>query len=65
MNDCPLAINATAVTAKNNSNSPVRSGYASNAALPPPEKDGEHFRNMSLHRSRRIVVQLIFAAAFS
>ena len=40
MGDCPLVVNATAVTSKNNSNSPAPA-YASNAALPLPETDGE------------------------
>lgn len=43
MNDCPLVINATAVTAKSNSNSPAPA-YASNAALPLPRYDGEIVR---------------------
>jgi hypothetical protein len=40
MGDCPLVINSTAVTSKSNSNSPAPA-YASNAALPLPENDGE------------------------
>lgn len=40
MNECPLVISATAVTAKSNSNSPAPA-YASNAALPQLENDGE------------------------
>ncbi|HKR14996.1 MAG TPA: hypothetical protein VJT15_23225 [Pyrinomonadaceae bacterium] len=38
--DCPLVINSTAITSKNNSNSPAPA-YASNAALPLSESDGE------------------------
>ncbi len=40
MGDCPLVINSTAVTSKSNSNSPAPE-YASNAALPLPQNDGE------------------------
>jgi hypothetical protein len=40
MGECPLVINATAVTSKSNSNSPAPA-YASNAALPVAEKVGE------------------------
>lgn len=40
MSDCPLVMNSTAVTSKSNSNSPAPA-YASNAALPLPENDGE------------------------
>jgi hypothetical protein len=38
--ECPLVINSTAITSKSNSNSPAPS-YASNAALPVAENDGE------------------------
>lgn len=40
MGECPLVINSTAVTSKSNSNSPAPA-YASNAALPVAENDGE------------------------
>jgi hypothetical protein len=40
MNDCPLVVNATAVTSKNNSNSPDPA-YATNAALPLIASSGE------------------------
>jgi hypothetical protein len=40
MSDCPLAVNATAVTSKNNSNAPDAS-HSSNAELPLAAANGE------------------------
>lgn len=40
MSDCPLVVNSTAITSKNNGNSPDPA-YATNAALPPSAAKGE------------------------